>query len=109
MKFVRISWLLLIAILMAACSTLVAEASNQLSGTEWELLFIRKSTPIAGSTITIAFADGEVRGSTGCNTFFGSYQAQDGTITFSELAATLMACPDADGIMRQEREMLAFL
>lgn len=39
-------------------------------------------------------ADGSLSGSDGCNLLSGSYTFTGGVITFSPLAATLMACPD---------------
>lgn len=59
------------------------------------------TTPIAGAQIVFA-ADGTVSGSTGCNSFFGSYDATG----FSPIGATKMYC---DGVMDQEAMFLAVL
>jgi heat shock protein HslJ len=45
--------------------------------------------------VTIQFAQGEASGSSGCNSYGGSYQAKDdGSISFGELRSTLMACEE---------------
>lgn len=46
---------------------------------------------------TITFEDGKVNGFAGCNTYRGTYQLEDNTITFSPLMTTRMACPNMDG------------
>jgi len=100
---------LFMMLLMAACNVMPNEVSDPLDGTEWELLYIRKSTPIPGSTLTIAFKDGEVNGTAGCNRYFGNYQINGDRITFGMLAWTEMACMQPEGIMEQEQAYMAFL
>ena len=64
---------------------------------------------IADSLITLAFsATGEASGSSGCNSYGGTYQVQDDTLLFSETVSTLMACVDED-VMQQEMDYLAAL
>jgi len=99
---------LILTLLAAACSAL-PDSANELDGTKWELVFIRKSTPMEGSTITIEFENGEVRGRSGCNSYFGEYTVKGNEISFGMLAATEMACMDPEGVMQQEQEYLAFL
>ncbi len=100
---------LFMMLLMAACKVMPNAVSDPLDGTEWELLYIRKSTPIPGSTLTIAFEDGEVNGAAGCNRYFGNYQVNGDRITFGMLAWTEMACMQPEGIMEQEQAYMAFL
>jgi len=100
---------LFMMLLMAACNVMPNAGSDPLDGTEWELLYIRKSTPIHGSTLTIAFKDGEVNGTAGCNRYFGNYQINGDRITFGMLAWTEMACMQPEGIMEQEQAYMAFL
>lgn len=100
---------LFMMLLMAACKVMPNAVSDPLDGTEWELLYIRKSTPIPGSTLTIAFEDGEVNGAAGCNRYFGNYQISGDRITFGMLAWTEMACMQPEGIMEQEQAYMAFL
>jgi len=101
--------MILIGLLAASCSALNPAGAKELNGTEWQLLYIRKSTPIAGRPITISFEDGQVNGSSGCNSYFGEYSVKANEISFGPLASTEMACMDPEGIMDQEYEYLTFL
>lgn len=111
MKKLRILllWSILLSLIAASCAVLGIAGTDELQGTQWQLLYIRKSTPIAGSTITIAFEDGGVNGRSGCNSYFGEYAIQGNEISFGPLAATEMACMDPQSIMEQEQEYLSFL
>jgi heat shock protein HslJ len=73
-------------ILAAACASNDAAVDDALDGTSWQLEFYRKTTPIPGSTITARFADGEITGSAGCNTY-----------------------GDPEGVMEQEQMYLEWL
>lgn len=101
--------LMTFSLIVVSCSVFSGTAPDKLDGTKWILLFIRKSTPISGRNITIQFEGGQVRGSSGCNTYFGEYKSKGAEISFSQLAATEMACLDPQGIMEQEQDYLAFL
>jgi heat shock protein HslJ len=58
---------------------------------------------------TLWFADGELRGSAGCNTYTGSYTATpEGELSISGLANTEMYCTD-EGVMDQEEAFLETL
>jgi heat shock protein HslJ len=100
---------LLFTIMVSSCTTSEISSVDKLDGTKWKLLYIRKSTPLPDRDITIEFEDGQVRGSSGCNTYFGSYKLKGTGISFSQLASTEMACMDPEGIMQQEQEYFAFL
>jgi heat shock protein HslJ len=94
-------------IMLTACNA--APASNDsLDGTSWELYAISKHFLIEGSTITIAFEDGQVSGSAGCNSYSGEYQVNGKKIKFGMLASTLMACIDT-AIMEQETMFMQML
>jgi heat shock protein HslJ len=62
------------------------------------------SAPGVTTTLEIA-ADGTVSGSGGCNRYRGRAALGDGTIAFSPLAATRMACPGP--AMEQEQRLFA--
>ncbi|RIJ34080.1 META domain-containing protein [Pontibacter oryzae] len=49
--------------------------------------------------------DDDVHGFTGCNKFFGKYEANEKNLVLSELGTTRMACPD----MEQENKFLEVL
>ena len=86
-----------------------------LEGTAWVLISLGGGKPIAGTTITLAFDKGILRGSAGCNTYGGGpdsgpYRAtSDGTLTISQIAITLMACIGPQGIMEQESRYMQML
>jgi heat shock protein HslJ len=109
MKTNKIGLAIIAASLFVSCSAFNGSVPDGLNGTKWNLLFIRKSTPIPGRDITIEFADGQVRGSSGCNSYFGEYEVRGSEISLGQLAATEMACLDPEGIMEQEQEYLVFL
>lgn len=93
----------------------LAEVVVALEGTVWTLVsYGDPSDPKAvleDSEITAEFdsAEGTVKGSAGCNSYFGSYEVDGDTITFGLLGATLMACLEPEGIMQQESAYLAAL
>ena len=60
---------------------------------------------LAGTLVTISFVDGEITGSTGCNTYSGTATWGDGDLTVDPgLVATRRSC-DAP-IMDQEQRFL---
>jgi heat shock protein HslJ len=77
-----------------------------LEGTTWLL-----DKTIPGSEITAVFANGEVTGTAGCNTYRGTYRstraAGRNTIEFGPLATTRMMCDEP--LMDQEQIYLAAL
>lgn len=99
--------LLLIAIFTLA-ALLSACSSNDgfvLADTSWKLTSygaVGSQTPaVDGIDTRLEFGtDGTVSGTMGCNRFSGTYSQKDDTITFGPIAATEMACPDAQ--MAQE-------
>lgn len=94
----------------AAPSTTAAGAT--LEGTSWALTGyaadgeIVAPAPSAGAAM-MSLTDGKVAGSTGCNTFNGSYTLDGESLSFGPLAITNMACEDA--LMTQEAAVIAGL
>ncbi len=83
-----------------------------LTGTAWTGLFFNDGdalvSALADSGFTATFADdGTVSGSSGCNTFSGSYTVDGDTMSFGPLASTQMAC--AEEVMTQEAAVLGAL
>jgi heat shock protein HslJ/uncharacterized membrane protein len=73
----------------------------------WTVTAINDRTTGAGDRYALTFANGEVRGSLGCNSLGGKFSRNGDHLFTSELIATEMACgPPAD---RFEREGLAIL
>ena len=103
-KLVTLAFLL---VLLSACSAFPA-ASDSLDGTSWELYAISKHRPLEGSNITIAFDDGQVSGSSGCNSYGGEYKVSGTKIEIGMLASTMMACADP-AMMEQESSFMQML
>jgi heat shock protein HslJ len=99
----------IVALALMACSPPAVVSADPLEGTSWELTTYRGTRPIEGTTITANFEDGQVRGSSGCNTYFGSYEVNGGTINMGQIAMTEMACLEPEGSMEQEMVYLEFL
>ena len=94
---------------LMACSGARSASDDPLDGTSWTLMAYRKTRPIPGTTITATFEDGQVHGSAGCNSYGGSYQVSDDTITVGEIAITEMACLEPEGTMEQEVMFVEFI
>ncbi len=97
--------MLALTALLAACGR--PGASAGLEGTQWVLQSLNGRSPLGGAQITLAFEEGQARGSAGCNSYGGAYtvRGEDG-LTFSDLYNTEMACLEPAGIMEQEAEYL---
>ena len=80
-----------------------------LAGTSWVLVDgPLTSEDLAGSGITLEFADSDLSGSAGVNTYFGGYTSStDGSLQISTLGSTAMAGDEA--AMALEQEYLAAL
>lgn len=82
----------------------------RLEGVEWEVTGYNNGrqavvSPKVGTRLTLMFKDGQVSGSSGCNSFHGSFTLAENTLTIHPLAATRRACEDA--VMVQEQEFLS--
>ncbi len=86
-----------------------ASAPPALEGTEWVVQSLRGQPLLAGTNVTVTFKDGQISGSAGCNSYGGSYEAQDGKLTVGQLAMTEMYCENPAGVMDQEKSFLAAL
>jgi heat shock protein HslJ len=64
-------------------------------------------SPMAGTSVTVAFADGMVTGSAGCNTFRATYYTDGSRIAIGPAVTTRKMCEEA--VMTQEREFLKAL
>ena len=94
-----------IAVSLLVLLTFAAPAfahQEKLAGGEWVL---------AGETgrhaPSLRFDAGRVAGTGGCNRFGGSYKLEGDALSFSPLAATRMACPEA--IMKAEQDFFSLL
>lgn len=96
------------ALVLAACALPPAPPPRQpaarsgavgLAGSSWALESLNGQRALPEATVTLNFEADKVNGSDGCNRFMGSYTQDGASITFGQLAGTLMACPDP--IMKQ--------
>lgn len=84
-----------------------------LEGTTWVATGITNGreavvSVVQGSEVTALFDGvGEVSGSAGCNSYGGSFEAEDDSISIGPLAATEMYCEEPEGVMEQEQAFLA--
>ena len=103
---------ILASILIAGCTE--TTRADDLEDIKWVLESYGEQgnlTPvIEGTRITATFesAEGQVRGSAGCNSYFGDYEVDDG-LSISTLGHTEMYCMDPEGVMDQETEYLKLL
>lgn len=105
MKRIIIFFAILVAGLTVACGGDDPAASG-LEGPTWELVHYGfGEVVVPDAMVTVTFEDGQIRGSTGCNEYSGSYDAGEGTITFGDIAVTERACLD-ETVMAQERDFL---
>ena len=102
---------LAVAVLLSlgACGVVGPPAGDPLEGTSWVLKTYGGASLIPGTEITATFDEGQVRGSSGCNTYGGSYEVDGDKITMTDLYNTEMACMDPQGVMDQETEYLELL
>ncbi len=79
-----------------------------LTGTEWRLVSFgsagSETSLVAGTTVTLKFGeDGRASGSTGCNSYGGTYQVRGDNITFGRLISTKRACLDQNANQQEQR------
>jgi heat shock protein HslJ len=108
MRIQRFTVTLLALALLVWLPAAFAQAEDP-TGTQWQLVSIDSAPVLADTNITLSLnANGQAGGSSGCNSYGGSYTISAGSITISDLFSTMMACLD-DGIMQQETAYLAAL
>ncbi len=108
-KIIYLALLIAILTLLSACAVIDRAFGDPLDGTSWVLVAFSEAKLIDGTTITAEFKDGEIRGSAGCNSYFGSYKTGGNAIEMGEIGSTLMACLEPEGIMEQEQLIMSFL
>ena len=91
---------LVVAFALSACGP-AAEASLTrsawpvtLAGSTWTAIRVGDLPTVVGSQPTAGFTADKVQGTTGCNSYFGSYEYSRGAIKFSTMGSTAMACLD---------------
>jgi heat shock protein HslJ len=84
----------------------------RLEGVKWEVTGYNNGRqavvgPKTGTRLTLAFQDGRVSGSSGCNRFHGEFKVDGNALRVGPLATTRMACDES--VMTQEQEFLRAL
>ena len=109
-----LSLLLIVVLGLIACSTGIGE--DMLEDTRWVLESYGEpgnlKALIADTEITAEFVSTEetVKGSAGCNSYFGSYELKGSQLSIlGPIGATEMYCMEPEGVMDQEQEYLAAL
>jgi heat shock protein HslJ len=105
LSLIALSLLALCLFALAACSG----GGSSMEGTQWRLTgWTLSSLDPAGFNITAQFADGNISGSSGVNTYNGGVTlGSDGAFSVGTLATTLMAGPD--DAMRAEGAYMTLL
>ena len=64
-----------------------------------------------GTGITIIFnsTEGQVKGSAGCNSYFGGYEVSNNNLSILQIGNTEMYCMEPEGVMEQEEQYLKAL
>ncbi|MHB8807035.1 MAG: META domain-containing protein [Anaerolineaceae bacterium] len=101
-----ITIVILSTFLLSACGLI--NAKDTLNETSWLLTAIDDAPTLEGTKVTAEFSEGQIGGSSGCNSYGGSYETKGEKITTSSIVMTLMACQDAS-IMEQEQTFLQYL
>jgi heat shock protein HslJ/uncharacterized protein YraI len=89
--------------------------ANPLAGTRWDITSYNNGRGGVVSMLVDTHANanfgtnGEVSGSAGCNNFNTTYQVNGNNVTIGQAASASMLCPEPEGIMEQESEILAAL
>jgi heat shock protein HslJ len=108
MVFGLFGWTVLVWSLGLAAQ--VVSGPRPLEGTYWKAIELQgKQVPARDSIreVYLVLAErGRLYGSDGCNRVAGAYELKNGSVRFSEMAATRMACIDAGDIDAAFRDAL---
>ena len=96
----------LLLCLLTACGMI--NPKDSLNGSAWILSYIDHTPPLDGRLLTVKFAEGQISGSSGCNSYSGPYEVNGEKISNGPIAVTMMACAEP-GMMEQERIFLGYL
>jgi heat shock protein HslJ len=86
-----------VALLLAGCSSPDPGTDPaRLEGVTWILDAASAGSLVdhvpKGARVDLQFQEGQASGKSGCNTYGGSYEAGDGTLSFGQMQMTLIAC-----------------
>jgi heat shock protein HslJ len=94
--------------IVSQSETQTAEMENLdfLLNTNWDLVTMNGEAPIDGAVPTLSFEDESVNGTTGCNSYFGSYTLDGTNLSIGQVGQTEMFCEER---MEQEQSYLQML
>jgi len=106
-----------LALLSGACANTDSTiTTSDLEDTKWILESYgepgNQKDILTDTEITAEFVspEGAVKGSAGCNSYFGSYEVEGNQISIpGPIAVTEMYCMEPEGVMEQERQYLEIL
>jgi heat shock protein HslJ len=85
----------LAALLLGACTSVNQEPIAQLDGTTWRVVTVNgRQTPAQGDYSIRFEAGGSIGARFGCNSMGGNYRVVGAALVVSNLASTLMGCPE---------------
>lgn len=97
-----------LAILLIGCGSGPADSSS-LQGTQWVLVTLGGQAPLPDTAPSAEFSTDQISGSTGCNSYFGTYTVNGSELSIGDVASTEMWCMEPEGVMDQEQAFLAVL
>ena len=100
--------LLITAPVLAHAQPGMSTGQRVLTGTEWQLVSLgpagSEADVVPGTTVTLKFGeDGRASGSTGCNSYGGTYEVRGDAISFGRLVSTRRACLDQNANQQEQR------
>ena len=108
MRLAVLALMLIAVVAQGQTSRNLTTDQRVLTGFDWRLDSLGPSGSeapvIAGTTVTLKFGeDGRASGSTGCNSYSGTYQVRGDNISFSRLISTRRACLDQNANQQEQR------
>ena len=99
---------MVIAVLLVGCGSSSDDGAS-LQGTQWALVTMGGESPLPDRAPSAEFAEDQMSGSTGCNTYFSTCEVDGDDLTLGAIAVTEMWCMEPEDVMDQEQAFLAAL
>ena len=97
--------LLALLLIAGGCGARPA-ALTHLNGTSWRVVAVNGRTVPANGDYSMRFDRGGVGARFGCNSMGGHYRVMGETLVVSNLASTLMGCPEPAGTIEREASLI---
>ena len=89
--------------MVAGCATPAGPPPVRLDGTSWRVVAVNgQATPSTGDYSMRFEGGGRLGARFGCNHMGGQYRVARGTLTVTDVAQTLMGCPEPAGTFEQQ-------